>query len=342
MSTETALARIDRLADQFEGVLRDFVADVSTSSVANLHDAMAYALAVDTDEARLRGKRIRPALCLLTAEALGAELERAYPFALAIELMHNFCLVHDDIEDGDTMRRGRPSVWTRFGLAHGVNVGDFLLIQTHRALSDWGTPELDAATRLRLLTLLGRTLERTHIGQALDINARNDRTITVEHYFEIVREKTGFYLAAPIQGGAIVAGADDETIMRIEEMAASLGPMFQIADDIIDLTDGKGRGEAGSDIREGKRSFLVVHAAATCAAADGEKLFSILDKPRKETTIEDVAWVTEFFEGSGAIKAGRSRCRDLYSESVTVLDRLPSSLSSALGPVFEAISQREH
>ena len=104
-------------------------------------------------------------------------------------------------------------------------------------MTDWGSEELDSGVRFRLLALMARTLERTHIGQALDINARGSRDFSIDDYMRLVREKTGHYLASPIQGGAIVAGADDAVLGRIEALALVLGPMFQIIDDLIDLTE---------------------------------------------------------------------------------------------------------
>lgn len=353
-SPQKNLERVDALGAHFEAVLRDYLRRCSTEPVANLHDAMAYALGADAggpaeqaatteDDAgagtAARGKRIRPVLCLLSAEALGASLAAAEPFALAIELMHNFCLVHDDIEDGDRTRRGRPAVWAHYGLAHGINVGDFLLVQSQRVLAEEGDV-LSEAQRFRLMRLLAFTLERTHIGQALDISARAERTFTEEAYLRLVREKTGYYMAAPIQGGAIVGGADEATLATIGEMAGFLGPMFQIMDDIIDLTDGKGRESTGSDIREGKRSFLVAHAAARCTAQERERLFDALDKPREATTGDDVEAVRELFDKYGAIEAGRERCRELYRSSLVQLERLPRPLAAALGPVFESLASR--
>ena len=121
-SPTSSVQRAAELATYFEPVLRGYVAQVCNESgqdaVANLHDAMTYALGAeevdgtDTNQPGAgRGKRLRPVLCLLTAEALEADLELAHPFAIAIEMMHTFCLVHDDIEDGDVMRRGRPRGW---------------------------------------------------------------------------------------------------------------------------------------------------------------------------------------------------------------------------------------
>lgn len=330
---------LDRLAAWFERALVDYMARAGADAVPNLHDAAAFALGIDTDDPRVRGKRVRPALCLLSAEALGAPPERAVGFALAIELMHNFCLVHDDIEDGDAMRRGRESLWKRIGVPHAINAGDWLLVMAQRAALEEGEG-LDDATRLSLGRLLGRTLDRTHVGQALDMNARSDRDFGIESYMRLVREKTGHYLAAPVRGGAIVAGADAELGARIDEMASFLGPVFQIADDLIDLTDGKGREVPGSDVREGKRSFMVAHAAERCSEADRTRLFDVLDKPRDATTDEDVAWATALFERCGSIAAGRAECRALHDRALPAMRALPEPLAAALGPVFEGLVDR--
>lgn len=338
--TKEIMARTEVLGDRFEIALREFVDAASKSPVENLHDAMAYALGVDVDDEGIRGKRIRPVLCLLTADALGASVDAAIPFALSIELMHNFCLVHDDIEDGDRMRRGRDAVWVRYGLPHAINIGDFLLVQSEKVLADTDA-EWSDAIRLRLIRLLSQTLERTHIGQALDMNARAKSDLTVEQYMEIVREKTGHYLAAPIQGGSIVGGADAATIDAIAEMAGFLGPMFQIRDDIIDLTDGKGREIVGSDVCEGKRSYLVAHTASICSDDDRMRLFEVLDRPRPETSPEDIAWVIGLFERHAAIEEGQDRCRQLFAQSQEALAKLPEPLAAVLGPYFQFLAERK-
>jgi geranylgeranyl pyrophosphate synthase len=334
--------RMDDLSATFEARLRDHVAEAAREAVPNLHDAMSFALGCDIDDPALRGKRVRPLLCLLTAEALGAPAERAMPFALAIELMHNFALVHDDIQDGDVMRRGRDSAWKRYGVPHAINIGDYLLVQAFRVLADWPDPALDAATRARLVALIGKALDHTHVGQALEMNHRGGRSFSEEEYLRVAREKTGYYLAAPIQGGAIVAGANKATLETIAEMAMFLGPLFQVMDDVIDLTSGKGREAIGSDIREGKRSFLVARVAGSASPDELGKLFDVLDKPREATTSEDVAWVVALFEKHGAVEAGRQYCRDLHERSRRTLADLPVALGVPLGLVFEMLVSRDH
>lgn len=334
--------QIEQAAERFEQELIRFTHHIGQAGIPNLHDGIRYALGIDQPDPCTRGKRIRPVLCLLSAETLGAPVERAMPFALAIELMHNFALVHDDIQDGDITRRGRESAWSRFGLPHAVNIGDYLLVATMTALTDWDAGDLRTDCRLQLVQLLSRALDHTHIGQALDMNARTRRDILVHDYLHIVREKTGFYLAAPIQGGALIAGADGATLQKLAETAFYLGPMFQIIDDIIDLTDGKGREDVGSDIREGKRSYLVAHTTQHCDPSERDRMFNILDKSREQTTQADIQDILELFRKHGAIEAGRAFCAQLHEQARTTLRTLPDPLADLLDRIFELLLQRKH
>lgn len=306
-------------------------------AIANLDDAMAYSLGLD-DASANAGKRIRPLLCLLVCRELTGDARPALPFAAAIELMHNFCLVHDDIEDGDEMRRGRPAVWKQYGLPHAINVGDYLFTKVFEALllDSYSTPP---ERLVRLFELMRSTLDHTHRGQALDMNARNGR-IDVEHYMNLVTEKTGHYLAAPMIAGAISADGDADIIAALGTFGLMIGPMFQIRDDVIDLTHGKGRGTIGNDIREGKRSFLVAHALEHSAPAEQDKLIAILDLPRADTTDADIQTALEIFDRSGAMKAADERCEDLKKKAIAALQPLPDNLRERLLEVTEYLTAR--
>jgi len=310
-------------------------------SVENLHDAMLYALGLDQPDRALRGKRIRPALCLVACEALGGPVEAAVPFAMAIELMHNFFLVHDDIQDGDAFRRGRASVWTKYGVEHAINIGDYLFVQIFTAFRKGSEAGLDNAVQMRLLDLLLDTLDHTHAGQALDMNALDKSSITLDEYLRIVNNKTGYYLAAPIIGGAIIAGANPQTVSALRAFGRCVGPVFQIVDDTIDLTEGKGRESVGSDIREGKRSYLVAHACGEAAEDERRELMRILDLPRAETTAEHIAWVRNLFEQTGAIQGGRAYCRQLMEQARQSLAPTPAKLRDTLLEIFEYLLERK-
>ena len=309
--------------------------------IRNLSDAARYAMGLDIDDRKKRGKRIRPVLCLLTCESLGGSRDLAMPFALSSEIMHNFLLVHDDIEDEDRVRRDRPAVWVEYGLAHGINVGDYLYAKVYEAALGCLEKGLDRAKMSRLLELITRTIVHTGEGQALDINARFRKDLTVDEYLHITIEKTGYYLACPAIGGALLAGADGATLTALEEYGKCIGPVFQIIDDVIDLTEGKGRGEKGSDIKEGKRSYLVVHTASKCTDLERRRLFSILNKDREKTTARDVQWVTALFEKYDAVAAARKAGDRLLERGRQVIAPLPPVLRDNIAAASRYMLKRK-
>ncbi|MGI8906866.1 MAG: polyprenyl synthetase family protein [Candidatus Sumerlaeaceae bacterium] len=319
-----------------DDVLRKIITPTG-EAIENLDDGTAYALGLDPDAINT-GKRIRPLLCLLVCQALSGASRPALPFAAAIELMHNFCLVHDDIEDGDEFRRGRPAVWKRFGLPHGINIGDYLFTKIFQALL---LDEFEAPPErtVRMFELMRSTLDHTHRGQALDMNARHQRITTAE-YMHLVTEKTGHYLAAPLIAGAIAADATVGQTAALATFGLMIGPMFQIRDDVIDLTHGKGREAIGSDIREGKRSFLVAHTLEHADPAVGAQLLSILNLPRDETTPEHVQEALQLFELCGAMQAADARCGELTKNALAALQVLPDALRSQLWEVTEYLAGR--
>lgn len=305
--------------------------------IANLDDGTTYALGIDQAAAN-HGKRLRPLLCLLVAHCLNGNVRHAMPFATAIEMMHNFCLVHDDIEDGDEFRRGRPSVWKQFGLHHAINIGDYLFTKIFAALLS-GLGDVSPDKLIRFFALMGATLDHTHRGQALDMNARNS-AITIEQYMRIVTEKTGYYLAAPLIAGAIVADASQEVEEALNRYGLFIGPMFQIRDDLIDLTHGKGREAVGSDIREGKRSFLVAYACEHATDAQKRALLRILNLPRTKTKEDHVGRALKIFSKCGAMDEAKSVCANLKANALEALAPLPDRLRDNLRQVTEYLAER--
>ena len=284
------------------------------------------------------GKRIRPALCLMVCDALGGDSERALHFAAAVELLHNMLLVHDDIEDGDTMRRNKPTVWKAYGLGNAINIGDYILALGLRAIM---LAPVDDPVRLRLMDAYVTTYERTVEGQALDIAARCDEQFTVEKYLRMAELKTGHYLVLGMAGGAIIAGASELTLQVLWQLGRNLGPAFQIRDDLIDLTTGKGRGEKGSDIREGKASILYAHALSASRDGERSRLLEIMRKPREETTSDDVAWVMALYERSGSMKFAQETADRLVTDAHHAVRHLPESQQQALADLITYIAERK-
>ncbi len=283
------------------------------------------------------GKRIRPALCLLTCEALGGDPRKALHFALAAEILHNVLLIHDDIEDGDTVRRDRQTLWARLGVPNAINVSDFLISRAYRIILK---SPLEPRVLLRLIDVYSETYERTVEGQALDINLRGDEDFTIEKYYRIVQLKTAYYLTFNLVGGALAAGLAGQAIDSLWELGARLGPAFQIRDDIIDLTEGKGRGgEVGCDIREGKPSIFFAFALERRAGAEEERrrLVEIVRRSREETTPADVRWAIEFYRRIGAMDFAQAEAGRLIDGAFAVIDRIPMEESHR--ELFRVISR---
>ncbi len=309
--------------------------------IENLHDGMIYSLGLDSPDRKIRGKRVRPVLALMTCESLGEDVRKVIPFAVSTELLHNFLLVHDDIEDKDEVRRNRPSVWKKYGSAHGINIGDYIFVKAYRAILRSGEVGVDDKKLVKLVDLLTKTVDRTGIGQAMDIGARESDEISVEQYMRTVTEKTGYYLAYPILGGAIISGASDETLRSLEEFGKYIGPVFQIADDILDLTEGKGREEIGCDIKEGKRSLLVAFAASDCSPDERQRLFEILNKDRDYTTDEDVSWVISLFEKYKTIDKAKAMAREMLDSAKRSIQNVPEELRENLSVAAEFFMERK-
>ncbi|WP_225840523.1 polyprenyl synthetase family protein [Streptomyces sp. NK08204] len=229
------------------------------------------------------GKAVRPALAVLSAEVTGAEPEVGVPGAVAVELVHNFSLLHDDLMDGDEQRRHRDTVWKLHGPAQAILVGDALCALAGELLLEIGTP--DAARATRRLTAATRALID---GQAQDISYEHRDRVSVEECLEMEGNKTGALLASASSIGAVLGGADDRTADALEKYGYHLGLAFQAVDDLLGIwgdpvATGK---QAWSDLRQRKKSLPVVAALAAGGSAS-DRLGEILAADAKSTDFEN-------------------------------------------------------
>ncbi len=284
------------------------------------------------------GKRIRPAICLITCKELGGNPDEALYFALAIEILHNMFLLHDDIEDGDTMRRDQPTVWVKYGTANAINAGDYLLARAYHSIL---SSPIASDKKMKHLDIFTLTYEKTVEGQALDINARGIKNFTVQKYIDMVELKTGYYLACGMVGGAIASGHSDGVIDQIWKLGKLMGPAFQIKDDLIDLTKGKGRGGViGSDIKEGKASFLYAYTSEVANKDDKKTLIEIMAKERKETTEADVKQVLEIYKKYNAIDHAQKYAEDLIKQAYSIIDGIPINNKTVFKEIANFMTQR--
>ncbi|MCS4540804.1 MAG: polyprenyl synthetase family protein, partial [Euryarchaeota archaeon] len=178
-------------------------------------------------------------------------------------------------------------------------------------------------------------------GQTMDINARKKDEITEEEYMEIITKKTGYYLAVSMIGGAIIANVQDEIIHSLVEYGKFVGPLFQIRDDMLDLTKGKGREEIGCDIREGKKSIFVVYVLSKCTKEEKNKLLEILRKGHEETTKADISWGIELFKKYDAFDYAQRKIDFLLAQAKGAVSNLPAETCKILSDFAEFMAKRE-
>lgn len=267
------------------------------------------------------GKRIRAGLCVTCCELFGTEYTRALPYAAAIEHIQNFTLIHDDIADGDDERRSQPALWKKFGVGHAINIGDAFIPLSLSAILSAPYPE---TIKLRLLDATARFGLEMTVGQSLDINLRGRERVSVADYIACTRMKTGAFLAMAVVGGGLIGGASEEHLKHLEQYASLAGVAFQIKDDGLDLSGGKGR-EIGSDIVEGKITVHAVYALNNGAPAEVRRLRRILLKNRQATRPEDVQWVIALYRRIGAVEFAERTARTMVEAAAQHLFQLPET-----------------
>ena len=247
---------------------------------------------------RTGGKRIRARLAWACVRALGGSDEAALWWAAACELLHNATLVHDDVQDGDRLRRGQPTVWARHGLAEAINVGDWMIVMPTLLVE---RVPVDDGRRWRLARALQRAAANAVRGQSLEQTLNQLRGSEEDLYREVLLGKTGALLALPVEGAAIIGGVSARITERLQGLFLKAGLLFQLQDDVLDCFGSKGREAIGSDIREGKVSALVVAHLRRCPE-ETLRWRELLTRSREETTQEDVAWAIERFRCGGALR----------------------------------------
>jgi len=254
----------------FQELIEKFNKDFDTqhfpSQPASLYEPSEYFL-------KIGGKRIRPVLCLLGNELFSDLNPDAFLVANAVELFHNFSLVHDDMMDEASLRRGQPTVHTKYDSNTALLVGDIMVIRAYEYLQGIHSNHLS-----KILGLFNQTAREVCEGQQLDMDYAKRNKVTLEEYIHMITLKTSVLLAASLQMGAIIGGAGDHNCNHLYEFGKKLGIAFQIQDDYLDaFGDAKLFGkEAGGDIKQNKKTFLLIRALETANAVQLETLNKLL------------------------------------------------------------------
>jgi geranylgeranyl diphosphate synthase type I len=336
MTASAAPQFLTQHREALERALQDAVGDDQHS----LARAARYVLGwenADGSPANNMGKRIRPALCLLAAEAFGGAASDALPAAVAVELVHNFSLVHDEIQDHDAERHHRPTIWARFGDAQAINVGDYLYMRAMGALAE--APG-DPARRLAALRVLNTAIGSMIAGQWEDISFESREHVTVDEYLSMVAGKTGALLGAPLEMGAIMAGADPAGAVLLGRWGRQVGLAFQAQDDYLGIwgnPDQTGKSNT-NDIARHKKSLPVVHALNNQQAAP------IIRKAyaKREVDQTSIAAVVTALEAAGSDEICRQLARGYAAEADHLLARLefPEPLTARFREVASYLVDR--
>jgi geranylgeranyl diphosphate synthase type I len=288
---------------------------------AGVYEMIRYHLGLDGSDGP-RGKRMRPLLGLLAYMSIAGEHSRALPGAAAVELGHNFSLVHDDIEDGDVERRHRATLWALHGVPQAINTGDLVFslsrVALHR-LTDLGFSDSKV---LRLMRLYDQTCVMLCEGQYIDIaTSAADEPMTVELYFDMIGRKTAALISASIEAGALLATDDEAVIGGYRRFGWALGLAFQLNDDLLGIWGEEQKtGKVPTDVARHKKTLPVLYAFEHAGPEDRERLAALHAIP--EPTDAEVAEIVAILERSGARAFTRAEAQRYRDECLAELDAL--------------------
>jgi geranylgeranyl diphosphate synthase type I len=272
------------------------------------------------------GKRLRPVMALITCDMVGGDSEKAILFATALETIHNFTLVHDDVMDDDDLRHGVAACHTIYGLSTAILAGDTLFAYAFEMITD---SDIDDNIKADLVKNVAYVVRKIAEGQQMDINFEDEETVESKNYLEMIRLKTSILFGAAAYGGARIGGTNENEARELEKMATNVGLGFQIWDDYLDATaseDVLGK-PSGSDIRQGKRTLLVIEALNRANSEQRKRLLEILDS---ENNDDDIIEAVKIMDDCGALKECHKQANQYLEGARKILLKYPESEARTL------------
>lgn len=301
-----------RPISEYQQLLNDFLTDINIPrNPKNLYDPISYILSIG-------GKRMRPVLTLMSTEIFGGDYKDAFNAATAVELFHNFSLMHDDIMDDAPLRRGNQTVHEKWDINTGILSGDALLILAYQYFENY-----DPQTFSKLAKIFSKTALEVCEGQQFDVDFEQRDDVTIDEYIVMIKYKTAVLVAAAMKMGAVVANTSDKNADLIYDFGLNLGIAFQLQDDYLDafgnpLTFGK---QIGGDIIENKKTFLYLKALELADANTKDQLshlFSI--KPQDPS--QKVESVKQYFIETGAAEKSKELIENYTLKAFSTLKDL--------------------
>ncbi len=271
------------------------------------------------------GKRLRPLLALMGCELFSDNIVKALPIAMAVEVFHNFSLLHDDIMDAAPLRRGQPTVHIKYCLNSGILSGDVMLIWAYRFLMN--TEGVDAQKQIRLVHIFNKMATEVCEGQQMDMNFETCDDVTIPQYIRMIEFKTSVLIAAAFQMGALIGGATERDAEHLYEFGRNIGIAFQIQDDILDsfgdpLKFGK---KVGGDIVQNKKTILVLKAFELANEIQEFELQGFMSNTNIEEVLK-VEAVKKLFEDTGARRFAELEMENYLKIAFEHLDKTPLSI----------------
>ena len=296
-----------------ENALRDFNLP---QQPANLYDPLHYFL-------KLGGKRMRPILTLLATEAFGKTAKDGLQAALAVELFHNFSLIHDDIMDAAPLRRGQQTIHEKWNTNIAILSGDVLLVKAYECLANYEPTDFK-----KLFTVFNQTAVEVCEGQQYDMDFEQRDDVTEAAYIEMIRLKTSVLLGCALEFGAIIAGADEAAARQIYRFGEQLGLAFQIQDDLLDLygTEAQVGKQIGGDVLANKKTLLSIAAKSLANPAQQLELAQIA---ALQDAAEKIARTQQIYRDLGAKSFCETKMNAFHTEALTALDQIESQHSKA-------------
>lgn len=278
----------------------------------NLYDPIDYAM-------QSGGKRLRPNLVLMAANLYNADVEKLLVPAAAMEVFHNFTLLHDDVMDHAEVRRGRPTVHKKWDVNTAILSGDAMLVRAYQMLAD----SVEDKYMRSALNLFSKTALEVCEGQQYDADYEHTKDVSLEDYYKMIRLKTGVLLAACIKMGALLAGADEEDQENLYEFGINVGMAFQIWDDYLDCygdekTFGK---KIGGDILCGKRSFLLVNALKEGKVSQVQTIHQLLGS-NKIADEQKITTIIDMYNQLGLPARCKDAMKEYYDRAIEYLDKV--------------------
>jgi len=317
--------------NNYKSVVEDKIAVVAKSSrPSSLYDPVRHAVGGG-------GKRLRPIIVLAASEAAGGNPEDAIDAAVAVELLHTFTLVHDDIMDKDTLRRGRETVHKKWNSSAAILAGDAILVLAYQSLMRTRGDKIKDIVDLFNDGILG-----VCEGQALDIELEEKEEVSNSEYMEMIEKKTGMMIGMAAGIGAIIGGANKKDVTKFRKFGFELGKAFQLQDDFLEITSTKSKmGKSlGSDLVKGKKTFLLINAFKLADPEQNRELTAILNKV--EIMRPDLIRVGEIFQETGVFDLTRKQIDESITEALSSLEFLAPDERKDLVEITKMVESREN